>query len=114
MLCWKSTDRSQKFVSMDFFLARDPLRALVTKHHIATVEEVLNHAAEGMATVARNQLYQIERDSVHKAMLEETESRIGWTGLIKIVVLIVAALMQIWIMRGFFKASGMSYSEVAS
>jgi hypothetical protein len=55
---------------MDFFLAKDPIHSLITKRHIAQVEEVLNNAAEGLATVGRNQLYQIERDSVHKGLLE--------------------------------------------
>lgn len=68
--CWKTTDKSTKTVSVDFFLTKDPIRTLVTKHHIAEVEEVISHAADGLATVSRNQLYQIERDSVHKTLLE--------------------------------------------
>jgi hypothetical protein len=99
---------------MDFFLDNDPIHSLITKHHIAELEEVLNHAATGLATVGRNQLYQIERDTVHQGLLEETDNKISWTGIIKIAVLIISAMVQIWIMRGFFKASGMTYSEVAS
>ena len=99
---------------MTFFLTKDPIYSLITKHHIATLEEVLSNAADGLRTVGRNQLYQIERDNVHQGLLEETDNRISWTGIIKIVVLVVSALVQIWIMRGFFQANGMTYSEVAS
>lgn len=55
----------------------------------------------------------MERDQVHRNILEETDSKITMTGVIKILVMIGSAALQLWIMRGFFKNSGASYSEVS-
>jgi hypothetical protein len=49
---------------MDFLLAKDPIRSLITKRHIAQLEEVLSYAIDGLDSVSRQQLYQIERDNL--------------------------------------------------
>jgi ABC-type glycerol-3-phosphate transport system permease component len=35
-------------------------------------------------------------------------------GVAKIMVMLVSVALQIWIMRGFFKNTGVSYTEVAT
>lgn len=64
--------------------------------------------------MSRNQLYQHERDNVHKTVLEETDVKIVYAGVIKIAVMLASVILQIWIMRGFFKNTGISYTEVAA
>lgn len=58
-----------------------------------------------MESISRNQEYQIERDEKHKVNLEDSESKIKWAGIIKIFFLLGSALIQLWIMKGFFTAS---------
>jgi hypothetical protein len=56
-----------------------------------------------LAEISKNQEFHMERDEVHKIILEESESRIKWAGIIKIAFLLASALIQLWIMKGFFK-----------
>lgn len=113
-LCWSTSDDSAKLISANYFLATDPIRSLITKSDVATVEKSLTEAVNNLNTVSRNQLYQHERDNVHKTLLEETDEKIVFVGIVKIAVMLISAVLQIWIMRGFFKNTGTSYSEVAT
>ena len=58
-----------------------------------------------MSEISRNQEFQIERDDIHKLNLEQSENKIKWAGIVKIVFLLASALIQLYIMKGFFTNS---------
>ena len=62
--------------------------------------------------MGRNQQFHIERDEINKNILEKSETKIKWTGIIKIVFLLASALIQLWIMKGFFKSNSVPYQPV--
>jgi hypothetical protein len=90
-------------VSFDFYAEDDPLVKIIDKRDLKYIEGVLVGVYKSLDTISRNQQFHIERDETHKITLEESESHIKWTGIIKIVFLLSSALIQLWIMKGFFK-----------
>lgn len=45
-------------------------------------------------------------------ILQQSENRIKWTGIIKITFLLTSALIQLWIMKSFFKQNSVAYQPV--
>lgn len=78
---------------------------MIDKKDINLVQEALSEAYQQMESISRNQEYQIERDEKHKVNLEDSENKIKWAGIIKIIFLLGSALIQLWIMKGFFTSS---------
>ena len=109
MLSSSGEDRN---VSFDFYSEDDPLVKMIDKKDIKYVEEVLVGVFKGLTEISRNQQYHIERDESHKNTLEQSESSIKWTGIIKILFLLSSALIQLWIMKGFFKNNQHPYQPV--
>ena len=56
-----------------------------------------------LQTVYRNQHYQLERDNVHRRILDNTVDSIKITGAIKVGLVALLALIQLWIMKRFLK-----------
>jgi hypothetical protein len=110
-ICFLSTDSTEKEVSFDFYELNDPVRKMIDKKDINLVQGALTEAYNQMESISRNQEYQIERDEKHKINLEDSESKIKWAGIIKIAFLLGSALIQLWIMKGFFTA-GNPYQPV--
>ena len=75
---------------------------MIDKKDVNIVQAALAEAYQEMEAISRNQEYQVERDEKHKVNLEDSESKIKWAGIIKIVFLLGSALIQLWIMKGFF------------
>lgn len=100
-------------VSFDFYHDEDPLVNIIDKRDIRILEEALGRVHGSLMNVSRNQQFHIERDETHKDTLQEAESHIKWTGVIKIVFLLASALLQLWIMKGFF-ANTHPYEPVAT
>lgn len=98
-----SVDGSSKKVSLDFYAENDPLINIIDKRDLKYLEGVLGSVHKSLESISRNQQFHIERDESHKATLEESESHIKWTGIIKIIFLLSSALIQLFIMKGFFK-----------
>jgi dynactin complex subunit len=92
-------------VSFDFYAENDPLVNIIDKRDLKYIERVLAGVHKSLETISRNQQFHIERDETHKNTLEESESHIKWTGIIKIIFLLSSALIQLWIMKGFFKSN---------
>ena len=100
-----SPTSANRNVSFDFYSEDAPLVKMIDKRDIKLVEEVLSNVHKSLTTISRNQQFHIERDESHKSTLEDSESSIKWTGIIKIVFLLSSALIQLWIMKGFFKGN---------
>lgn len=98
-----SVDGSSRKVSFDFYAENDPLINIIDKRDLKYLEGVLSSVHKSLEAISRNQQFHIERDESHKSTLEESESHIKWTGIIKIVFLLSSALIQLFIMKGFFK-----------
>ncbi len=108
-----SSDGLDRNVSFDFYAEDDPLVNIIDKRDLKYVEKVLNGVHATLESISRNQQFHIERDESHKATLEESESSIKWTGIVKIFFLLASALLQLWIMKGFFKTGeGQPYQPV--
>lgn len=102
-------------MSFDFYSEDDPLVKMIDKRDIKYVESVLGSVFKGLSDISRNQQFHIERDESHKTTLEDSESSIKWTGIIKILFLLSSALIQLWIMKGFFKNNqSQAYQPVES
>ena len=112
---FSSVDGGARNVSFDFESDEDPFVKIIDKKDLAILEDILSQVHRIMKTISLNQQFHIERDDAHKTTLEESESHIKWTGIVKIVFLLTSALLQLWIMKGFFKNSGgQSYHPVQS
>jgi dynactin complex subunit len=103
----------QRQVSFDFYHDEDPLVNIIDKRDIRILEEALGKVHGSLMNVSRNQQFHIERDETHKDTLQVAESHIKWTGVVKIVFLLASALLQLWIMKGFF-ANTHPYEPVAT
>lgn len=99
---------------IDFFDTNDLVKTLITKKDLNQVGVVLREAYTELKSVYRNQQFQIERDKTHKELLEETESKIKYTGIFKVGMLLGSALVQVWIMKRFFNSRSREYQSVAT
>ena len=111
-ICFQSLDNEEKVVSFEFYHESDPFKAVIDKKDFHYVLKSLSEAIESMKEVGRNQQFHIERDEVNKEILEKSEVKIKWTGIIKIFFLLASALIQLWIMKGFFKQNSMPYQPI--
>lgn len=100
-----SSNDEERRVSFDFYSDEDPLVNIIDKRDIKILEGVLGGVYGSLQNISRNQQFHIERDESHKDTLELSESHIKWTGIVKIVFLLSSALVQLWIMKGFFKSN---------
>lgn len=98
---------------MDFFPTTNPLKHIVTNKDLSLVHRELTTLYEGLEERYRNQQFQSERDLVHRTVLEQTEEKIKWMGIFKIVMLLASALIQLWIMKGFLKDRNLPYQPVS-
>lgn len=107
MLCFQPTDNYAKVLSVNFH----PTSRSTGKHEdrVAAAEQQLTHAVNQLNQVYRNQHYQMARDNSHRMVLQNTETKIKWTGAAKFVLVVTLAFMQLWIMKSFLKKSELSY-----
>ena len=97
---------------VDFFPTTDLIKTLITKKSLNEVGEGLREAFLELKTVYRNQQFQTERDKVHKELLEETEGKIKYSGIFKVLMLLGSALVQVWVMKRFFSSRSREYQSV--
>ena len=112
-ICFTNLNRKEKVISFDFYQEDDPFKTIIDKKDLRLVFKSLVTTIESMKEVGRNQQFHIDRDEVNKKILEESEVKIKWTGIIKIFFLLASALVQVWIMKGFFKQNSMPYQPVS-
>jgi len=79
---------------------------------IATAEQQLSRAVDQLNRVYRNQHYQMTRDNSHRQVLQNTETKIKWTGAIKLVLVVTLALIQLFFMKSFLKRNEVAYQPV--
>lgn len=72
----------------------------------------LKDSINSLKEVGRNQKFHIERNEINRNILEKSESKIKWAGIIKIGFLITSALIQLWIMKSFFQKNSVPYQPV--
>lgn len=112
-VCFSRTDRKEKQIVFDFYQPEDPVREIIDRKDLSYVVKSLSGAIHTFKEVSKNEQYHIERDEINRVILEQSENRIKWTGIIKIAFLLTSALIQLWIMKSFFKGSSVSYQPVS-
>lgn len=69
-LCFDNQDGENKVLSIDFYPEQDPLKNLITKKEMKTVEGALIQVYKEIQQTHQNQQFQTERDIVHRTALE--------------------------------------------
>ena len=85
---------------------------MIDSKDVQIVASSLSQAINSMKEVGKNEQFHIERDEINRLILEKSESRIKWAGIIKIGFLLISALIQLYIMKSFFRQNSIPYQPV--
>ena len=85
---------------------------MIDSKDVQIVASSLSQAINSMKEVGKNEQFHIERDEINRVILEKSESRIKWAGIIKIGFLLISALIQLYIMKSFFRQNSIPYQPV--
>lgn len=110
-LCFSTTDSYPKILSVDFFAASSDIHRVHGKE-LSNTEQELARAVENLNSVYRNQHFQMTRDQTHRQILENSQTMMKWIGGIKIILIVVLAALQLFIMKRFFKKNDNRYAPV--
>lgn len=92
----------------------DPIKEMIDRKDLMYVSNSANEAIKNLKEVSKKQEYHIERDEINRLILEKSENHIKWAGIIKIAFLLTSALIQLWIMKSFFKQNSIPYQSVST
>mmetsp|Transcript_58463 Transcript_58463/g.67520 ORF Transcript_58463/g.67520 Transcript_58463/m.67520 type:complete len:199 (+) Transcript_58463:29-625(+) len=101
-ICWRVLDNNAKTLSFDLQTG-DKVDKSAAADNIDGVSQEVRKAYKSLEQIFRNQHYQHTREEVHKKSIESLESKIQWCAILKILVLIVIAGIQVYILTGYFK-----------
>ncbi|CAD8155818.1 unnamed protein product [Paramecium octaurelia] len=101
-VCFQSRDKSYKMVSFDFDLEGVEKEYAQTEQFEQMSKE-LQKTQKNFQSIYRNQHWISDRESAHALILDQTEKSVQWCTVIKVGILIVISLSQIYIVYNYFK-----------
>ena len=102
-LCFQSKDKSPKSVSFDFYL-HDGLQEekFATQDEVTPLRTSFRKVSRSLDTVYRNIQFYERRERTHRDLAEVTCDRVVFSAVVKMVVLALISLSQIYMLRSFF------------
>lgn len=102
-LCFESKDRTSKTISFDFYL-QDGLaeEKIATQDEITPLRTLFRKVSRSLDTVYRNIQFYERRERTHRDLAEVTCDRVVFSGVIKMLVLALISISQIYMLRSFF------------
>ena len=111
-VCFSSLDNHSKVVSFDFFTREDPAEKKNMPESANIVSKKLMEAYHHVEKLYRNQHFYVERSRVHQDLLTDVQLKvtlmIGW----KIILVIVCAVVQIFVLKKLIDNRGIGYTAV--
>ena len=102
-LCFKALDFSEKSISFEFSQESQIEEfALAKDDQFEPLNDDIQNLVKNLDTVYRNIHFYERRERVHRDLAEKTCDDLLWSVLIKIAVLCVLSLSQIYALKGFF------------
>lgn len=113
-ICFESTDGEQKEVLMDLWSdAEGSLKSLAAKDEFYEVHSVLAKANGRIRKIAQLEKFQEKRQESHSEIIMENELTIKHYGLLKVVAIFLAAVVQLLIIRSLLTGKqGSNYGYV--
>lgn len=102
-LCFQSADATPKSISFEMF-SQDGLQEenFATQDEVAPLRASFRKVSKNLDTVYRNIQFYERRERTHRDLTETTCDRVLFSGVIKMVILALISLSQIWMMRSLF------------
>ncbi|OMJ74094.1 hypothetical protein SteCoe_27080 [Stentor coeruleus] len=104
-LCFQSADATTKSISFEMY-SQDGLQEenFATQDEVAPLRSSFRKVSRSLDTVYRNIQFYERRERTHRDLTETTCDRVLFSGIIKMVVLALISLSQIWMMRSLFNS----------
>ena len=108
-LCFQSKDSSPKSISFDFYL-HDGLQEekFATSDEFAPLRTSFRKVSRSLDTVYRNIQFYERRERTHRDLAEITCDRVVFSAAVKMVILALISLSQIYMLRSFFNKRGIT------
>ncbi|CAD8055332.1 unnamed protein product [Paramecium primaurelia] len=106
-VCFQSRDQSYKMVSFDFDIEGVD-KEYAQSEQFELMSKELQKTQKNFQNIYRNQHWISDRENAHAIILDQTEKSVQWCAVIKVGVLIVISLSQIYIVYNYFKDKDLS------
>eukprot|EP00828_Plagiopyla_frontata_P044202 TRINITY_DN7142_c0_g1_i1.p1 TRINITY_DN7142_c0_g1~~TRINITY_DN7142_c0_g1_i1.p1 ORF type:complete len:175 (+),score=30.07 TRINITY_DN7142_c0_g1_i1:138-662(+) len=107
-ICFENQDSNKKNLQFDFKLISEKQKDLVTKDDLGQLMYQLKSSQRGLFKIYENQQIQQIRDETHAKRLEKIETKVKWSSILKISILILLCIAQIYVLTGLFSKKSAS------
>ena len=104
--CFDNFASKENIISIEIYSGEEEIISFVTEDLLGGMNATLKEAFVSLKEISSNFNFQRTRETIHSNILDALSSRITWSLFFKVVVLIIIAGSQVFVLTGLFKSKG--------